>query len=95
MCVCVCVCVCVYIYIYVCACTCACVCVCACVRLCVCVRARVYVYWRASPVRVMVFYLGLYKLFVYFEAIVHESTILSFPPPTCIAHPGATLLHDD
>jgi len=36
-----------------------------------------------------------YKIFVYFEAIVHESTILSFPPPTCIAHPGAILLHDD
>jgi len=37
--------------------------------------------------------LGLYKIFVYFEAVVHESTILSFPPPTCIAHPGAILLH--
>jgi len=37
----------------------------------------------------------IYKIFVYFEAIVHESTILSFPPPTCIAHPGAILLHDD
>jgi len=37
---------------------------------------------------------GLYKIFVYFEAVVHESTILSFPPPTCIAHPGAILLHD-
>jgi len=24
---------------------------------------------------------------------VHESTILSFPPPACIAHPGAILLH--
>ena len=35
-----------------------------------------------------------YKIFVYFEAVVHESTILSFPPPTCIAHPGAILLHD-
>jgi len=30
----------------------------------------------------------------YFEAVAHESTILSFPPPTCIAHPGAILLHD-
>ena len=38
---------------------------------------------------------GLYKIFVYFEAVVHESTILSFPPPTCIAHLGAILLHDD
>jgi len=37
---------------------------------------------------------GLYKIFVHFEAIVHQSTILSFPPPTCIAHPGAILLHD-
>jgi len=26
--------------------------------------------------------------------IVHELTILSFPPPTtCVAHPGAILLH--
>ena len=38
--------------------------------------------------------LGLYKILVYFEAVVHESTILSFPPPTCIAHPGAMLLHN-
>jgi len=39
--------------------------------------------------------LGLHKIFVYLEAIVHESTILSFAPPTCIAPPGAILLHDD
>jgi len=25
---------------------------------------------------------------------VHDSTILSFPPPTCIAYPGAILSHD-
>ena len=25
---------------------------------------------------------------------MHESTILSFPSPTCIAHPSAILLHD-
>ena len=37
---------------------------------------------------------GLYKIFVYYEAVVHESCILAFPPPTCIAHPGAVLLHD-
>ena len=37
---------------------------------------------------------GLYKIFVYFGAIVHESTILSFPPPTCIGHTVAMLLHD-
>jgi len=36
----------------------------------------------------------LYKILFYFEAVVHESTILSPPPPTCIAHPGAILLHD-
>jgi len=41
-----------------------------------------------------VFPVSLYKIFVYFEAVVHESTILSFAPPTCIAHPGAILLHD-
>ena len=38
--------------------------------------------------------LGLYKIFVYFEAVVHESTIRSPPPPTCIAHPSAISLHD-
>ena len=38
--------------------------------------------------------LGLYKIFVYFEAVLHESTILSFPPPTCISHPGAIQPHD-
>ena len=26
--------------------------------------------------------------------VVHESTILLFLPPTCIAHPGAVLLHN-
>jgi len=39
-------------------------------------------------------HLSLYKIFVYFEAVVHESAILSFPPPTCVVHPGAILLHD-
>jgi len=38
--------------------------------------------------------LGLYKIFIYVEAVVHASTILSFPPPTCISHLGAILLHD-
>ena len=38
---------------------------------------------------------SLYKRFVYFEALVQDSTILSFPAPTCIAHRGAILLHDD
>jgi len=40
-------------------------------------------------------HVGLYKIFVYVEAVLHKSTILSFPPPTCIAHPAAVLLHDD
>jgi len=39
-------------------------------------------------------WISLYKIFVYFETVVHESTILSFTPPTCTAYPGATLLHD-
>ena len=39
-------------------------------------------------------HLGLYKILVYFGAIVHESTILSFPTPTCMARPDAILLHD-
>jgi len=38
--------------------------------------------------------LGLYKIVVYCKAIVHESTILSFPPPTCIVNPGIVLWHD-
>ena len=37
---------------------------------------------------------GLYKILFSCEAVVHESTICSFPPPTCIAHPGAILVHD-
>jgi len=37
---------------------------------------------------------GIYKIFVYFKAGVHESTILVSPPPTCIAHPGAIRMHD-
>ena len=38
--------------------------------------------------------MSLYKIFVYFEAVVYESSSLSFPTPTCIAHPGAILFHD-
>jgi len=38
--------------------------------------------------------LGFHKIFFHFEAFVHESTIFSFPAPTCIAHPDAKLLHD-
>ena len=38
--------------------------------------------------------ISFYKIFFYFEAVVHDSTIFSFPAPTCIAHPGAILLHD-
>jgi len=34
---------------------------------------------------------GLYKRFVYFEAVVHESILLLLPPPTCIAHTIAIL----
>jgi len=37
-------------------------------------------------------FIGLYKIFVYFEAVVHETSFL--PPPTCIAHRGAILVHD-
>jgi len=36
----------------------------------------------------------LYEILFYSEAVVHESTIFSIPPPTCIARPGAILLHD-
>ena len=36
---------------------------------------------------------GLYKILVYVQAVVHESTVLSFPPPTCIVHLGAIFLH--
>ena len=34
-----------------------------------------------------------YKIFVYFEWFVNESIVLSFLPPTCIAHTVAILLH--
>ena len=37
-------------------------------------------------------HLGLYKVMFYFEAVVHESTFLLSPPPTCIAHTVAILL---
>jgi len=36
---------------------------------------------------------GLYKIFVHFEAFLHESIILVLPPPTCIAHNSAIRLH--
>jgi len=39
-------------------------------------------------------WIGLYKIFFYFEAFVHESIIPFLPPPTCIAHTIALLLHD-
>jgi len=38
--------------------------------------------------------LGLYNILFYFKAVVHISTILSPPPSTGFAHPGAILLHD-
>jgi len=38
-------------------------------------------------------WLGLYKILFDFEAFVHESFILSLPPPTCIARTIAMLLH--
>ena len=38
--------------------------------------------------------LGLYKIFFYFKAFVHESIHLLLPSPTCITHTIATLLHD-
>ena len=37
---------------------------------------------------------GLYKIVFSCETVVHESTMRSFSTPTCIAHPGAILLHD-
>jgi len=39
------------------------------------------------------FHLALYKILFYFEAFVHESIIRLLPPPTCIAHTIAILLH--
>ena len=36
--------------------------------------------------------IGLYKIFVHFEAVVHDSIILFLPPPTRIAHTIAILL---
>ena len=36
---------------------------------------------------------SLYKTVVHFKAFMHESIILVLPPPTCIAHNSAILLH--
>ena len=49
---------------------------------------------RTPGVELLAPQLGLYKIFVYFEAVVQESTILFFAPATCTAHPGAVLLHN-
>jgi len=51
---------------------------------------------RSSPLPPIptLYLLDLYKKFDYFEAFVHESTILSPPAQTYIAHPGALLLRD-
>jgi len=38
--------------------------------------------------------IGLDKIFFYFKSFVHESVVLSFPPTTYIAYPGAIPLHD-
>jgi len=37
---------------------------------------------------------GLYNIFFYFGAFVHESINLLVPHPTCVAHTIALLLHD-
>jgi len=37
----------------------------------------------------------LYKIFVHFQAVVHDSVILLLPPTTCIAHTIAILVHGD
>ena len=47
----------------------------------------IHIAYVATPV-------GRYKTFFHVEAFVHDSTILSFPAPTWIAHRGAILLHD-
>ena len=39
-------------------------------------------------------HVGLYKIFVYFGAIVHESTLIVSLPPTCMAYASAILFHD-
>ena len=39
--------------------------------------------------------LGLHKILFYFKAFVHESIILSLPPPTRIVRTIAILLHVD
>jgi len=37
---------------------------------------------------------GFDKIFFYVEAFVHESNIEISPPPTCLGHAVAILLHD-
>ena len=44
-----------------------------------------------SPIEVR---LGLYKIFFYVSSFVHESIVLSFFRPACIAHAVAILVHD-
>ena len=38
--------------------------------------------------------LDFYKIFFYFQSFVHESIVLSFFRPACIAHAVAILFHD-
>ena len=103
-CVSVCLCMCVCVCVRVCVCVCLCVCVyiflCVCVCLCVCYPVLVSLHsssWvkteHANALRGAL-RIGLCKIFFYVEAFVHESNILISPPPTCIGHSAAILLHD-
>jgi len=82
----VCVCIYIYIYIYVCMCVCVCVRVCARARVCVCVCARaracVHVYYPTISTNLP--HLGLYYIFVLYEAFVQESIL--FIANTPVAH---------
>jgi len=46
-----------------------------------------------SPPVIGALWLGLYKIFVYVEAVVHESNTLRPHPPICIGNTVAILLH--
>jgi len=56
--------------------------------------ARAHLFLVTSGLEGVAILIGLYKIFVHAEAVVHESIILLLPPPTCIAHTYAILLHD-
>jgi len=65
----------------------------------ICLYIYVYIYIKESGFVIegvndaQISQVGLYKIVLYFLAVVHESIILLFTPPTCIARTIAIFLH--